>query len=132
MTDSVSEQLHKSMECEGVLGCLYGLRELERECYSVLVDASSPLTVDEIADEIDRERSTAYRSVQRLCAIGFVRKEKIDYEDGGYYHVYQPADPAQVAHDMQQTLNSWYAKMGQLIGEFEEKYENADEVVPDG
>ena len=31
---------------------------------------------------------------------------------------------------MQRMLNDWYAKMGQLIGEFESKYEQADAPTP--
>ena len=70
-----------------------------------------------------RERSTAYRAVQRLLQTGFIRKEQVNYDHGGYYHVYEPADPSQIAEEMQRMLNDWHAKMGQLIQEFETKYE---------
>jgi predicted transcriptional regulator len=129
MPDSVSDQLQRSMDCESVLGCLYGLKRLDGECYRVLMEASDALTVDEIADEIDRERSTAYRSVQQLLSTGFVRKEQVNYDDGGYCHVYRPAEPSQVTHDMQQLLNNWYAKMGQLIDEFERQHEDTGRAV---
>jgi len=46
---------------------------------------------------------------------GFIQKEQINYEQGGYYHVYYPTDPTQIANDIQRMLNGWYAKMGQLI-----------------
>ena len=126
MPDSLSEQLRRDMECEGLLECFHGLKQLDRECFGALVDAEEPLTVDEIADAVDRERSTAYRAVQRLLQAGFIQKEQINYDQGGYYHVYKPTDPAEIADDMQRMLNDWYAKMGQLIGEFENKYEQRD------
>jgi len=126
MPDSLSEQLRRDMECEGLLECFHGLKQLDRECFGALVDAEEPLTVDEIADAVDRERSTAYRAVQRLLQAGFIQKEQINYDQGGYYHVYKPTDPAEIADDMQRLLNDWYAKMGQLIGEFENKYEQRD------
>ncbi|MFC5369184.1 helix-turn-helix domain-containing protein [Salinirubrum litoreum] len=129
MPDSMSEQLQQDMVCESLLECFHGLKQLDRECYSALVDATEPLTVDDLADAVDRERSTAYRSVQRLVSAGFIQKEQVNYENGGYYHVYRPTDPSQIADDMQRLLNDWYAKMGQLIGEFERKYENADRVL---
>ncbi|MFB6170249.1 MAG: transcriptional regulator, partial [Haloarculaceae archaeon] len=53
------------------------------------------------------------------------QKEQVNYEQGGYYHVYRPRDAEEIAQEMQRTLNDWYAKIGQLIGEFSEKY--ADE-----
>jgi predicted transcriptional regulator len=126
----MSEQLQQDMECEGLLECFHGLKQLDRDCFEVLVNAEEPLTVDEIGDAVDRERSTAYRSVQRLLNTGFIRKEQINYEQGGYYHVYSPTDPSQITDDMQRMLNDWYAKMGQLIREFENKYEGAESTAP--
>ncbi|MBX0305813.1 helix-turn-helix domain-containing protein [Haloarcula salinisoli] len=130
MPDSMTEQLQQDMECEGLLECFHGLKQLDKECFQALVNAEDPLTVDEIAETVDRERSTAYRSVQRLLQTGFIQKEQINYDQGGYYHVYRPTDPSKIASEMQRMLNDWYAKMGQLIGEFEQKYENEAESPP--
>jgi predicted transcriptional regulator len=126
MPDSMSEQLQRDMECEGLLECFHGLKQLDKTCFRALVEAEEPLTVDEIAAAVDRERSTAYRSVQRLLQTGFIGKEQVNYDQGGYYHVYSPTDPSKIADDMQRMLNDWYAKMGQLIQEFENKYDAAE------
>jgi len=126
----MSEQLQQDMECEGLLECFHGLKQLDRNVFQALVTAEEALTVDEIADAVDRERSTAYRAVQRLLQTGFIEKEQINYDQGGYYHVYRPTDPATIADDMQRMLNDWYAKMGQLIQEFETKYEQEATVPP--
>ncbi len=126
----MSEQLRRDMKCEGLLECFHGLKELDKECFRALVDAEEPMTVDEIAEAVERERSTAYRAVQRLLQTGFIEKNQVNYEQGGYYHVYSPTDPSQIADDMQRMLNDWYAKMGQLIQEFENKYEQPDTSAP--
>ncbi|GAA3857903.1 helix-turn-helix domain-containing protein [Haloarcula argentinensis] len=126
----MSEQLRRDMQCEGLLECFHGLKELDKECFRALVEADEPLTVDELADAVDRERSTAYRAVQRLLQTGFIEKDQINYDQGGYYHVYSPTDPSQIAGEMQRMLNDWYAKMGQLIQEFENKYEQSDTSTP--
>lgn len=133
MPDSMNEMLKQNMECEGLLDCFHGLRELDKDAFRVLTESAEPLTVDELADHIDRERSTAYRAVQRLLQAGFIQKEQINYEQGGYYHVYKPTDPDEIADDMQRTLNDWYAKMGQLIQEFHTKYDQrVEHAVPTG
>ena len=126
----MSEQLRQDMACESLLECFHGLKDLDKQCFQVLVDAEEPLTVDEVAEAVDRERSTAYRSIQRLRKAGFVQKEQVNYDNGGYYHVYLPTDPSVVADDMQRLLNDWYAKMGQLIQQFEDKYERSDVTSP--
>ena len=130
MPDSMSEELRQDMECEGLLACFHGLKELDKECFQALVKAGEPLTVDEIAEAVDRERSTAYRAVQRLLQTGFIEKDQINYDQGGYYHVYSPTDPAKIADDMQRLLNDWYAKMGLLIQEFETKYDPSEAAAP--
>ncbi len=118
------------MQCEGLLECFHGLKELDKECFRALVEADEQLTVDELAEAVDRERSTAYRAVQRLLQTGFIEKDQINYDQGGYYHVYSPTDPSQIADEMQRMLNDWYAKMGQLIQEFENKYEQSESSAP--
>lgn len=127
MADSMSEMLRQDMSCEGLLECFHNLKKIDKDVFTLLNEREEPLTVDEIADQIDRERSTAYRSVQRLLQAGFIQKDQVNYEQGGYYHVYLPRDADDIAQDMQRMLNDWYAKMGQLIGEFSEKYESQDQ-----
>ena len=129
MAASMSEYLQQDMQCEGLLECIHGLKQLDKECFRALVESEEPLTIDEVADRVDRERSTAYRSIQRLLQSGFIQKEQINYDQGGYYHVYSPTDPSEIANDMQRMLNDWYAKMGQLIQEFEDKYDQQVETT---
>ncbi len=129
MSKSMNEMLREDMECEGLLECFHGLKELDKECFRILVESEDALTVDDIAEAVDRERSTAYRSIQRLLQTGFIQKEQVNYEQGGYYHVYKPTDPDEIADDMQRLLNDWYARMGQLIGEFRDKYDEAEQVA---
>lgn len=127
MANSMSELIQQDMECEGLLECMHGLKELDKRCFQVLTTSGEPLTVDEVADTVGRERSTAYRSIQRLLQTGFIQKEQVNYEQGGYYHVYRPTDPERIADEMQGMLNEWYAKMGQLIHEFRDKYPDAEQ-----
>ena len=130
MANSMAEQLQQDMQCEGLLECIHGLKQLDKECFRAMVESDEPLTIDEVTERVDRERSTAYRSIQRLLQSGFIQKDQINYEQGGYYHVYYPTDPSQIADDMQRKLNDWYAKMGQLIQEFEDKYEATTDGAP--
>ncbi|RQG95512.1 helix-turn-helix domain-containing protein [Natrarchaeobius chitinivorans] len=131
MSSSVTDQLNRNMQCESLLECLYGLKPLDRQCYGTMVESDGPLTVDEIAVRVGRERSTAYRSIKRLHQRGLLEKEQINYDDGGYYHVYYPTDPTVVTREMQRTLSDWYAKMGTLVREFEDTYDDAHEALTD-
>ena len=129
MANSMSELIQQDMECEGLLECMHGLKELDKRCFQVLTESAEPLTVDEVAEQVGRERSTAYRSVQRLLQTGFIQKEQVNYDQGGYYHVYRPTNPEKIADEMQSMLNEWYAKMGQLIHEFRDKYPQPEQAT---
>ena len=133
MTDSVRDHLAGEMECEGLLECFHGLTALDRDVFRVLSGADGRLTVDEVADAVDRERSTAYRSVRRLVDAGFVRSEQVNYDDAGYYHAYEPVAAEEVAADLHAILHERYAMMDSLIDDFERRYadERADPPASD-
>lgn len=118
MLDPHAEMLRQGLECEGLLGCFHGLTDLDQSCVGTLADSREPLTVDNMAGEVDRERSTVYRSVERLKEADFVHREQRNYEDRGYYHVYRSADPDNTGDDLQRLLNDWYIQLDQLIYEF--------------
>ncbi|MFB6086285.1 MAG: helix-turn-helix domain-containing protein [Halodesulfurarchaeum sp.] len=122
MVEALNRHLERDLECEGLLECLYDLNDLDRQCFRVLADAGEPMTVDDLASDVDRERSTVYRSVQRLLQFGLVQKNQVNYDRGGYYHVYGITDPDEIADEMQTKLNDWYAQIGYLVARFREKY----------
>jgi predicted transcriptional regulator len=122
MSGSVAEQLRRDADCEALLARVHGLTALDREVFRALVASADPLAVDDLAARVDRERSTAYRSVQRLLDAGLARKEQVNYDQGGYYHVYRPTDPDAVADDIQRLLDDWYARMERLVQEFRDEY----------
>ncbi|MGM0398338.1 MAG: helix-turn-helix domain-containing protein [Halobacteriota archaeon] len=122
MVSALNRDLERDLECDDLLECLYELNDLDRECFRLLSEVDERLTIDEIAERVERERSTAYRSIQRLLDAGLVQKEQINYDQGGYYHVYTISEPASIADTMQGQLNDWYAQIGYLIGRFKEKY----------
>jgi len=119
---SVREDLERDLGCLDLLGCVHGLNERDQMVFQLLQQAEGDLTVDDVADRTDCERSTAYRSISRLLEADVVVQEQVNYEHGGYYYVYRSRAPEEVAHDMQRLLNDWYAAIGQLIQEFEDRY----------
>jgi predicted transcriptional regulator len=134
MPASMSEYLEADLACEDLLECVYGLGDLAQASYRVLAASDEPLTVDAVAERVDRDRTTAYRAIKRLQEYGVVEQEQVNYEQGGYYFVYDAVDADDIAREMQRTLNQWYATVGTLIGEFEMKYEREDgdeEAYPD-
>ena len=122
MGDSMRELLRREMECEALLECMHGLRTLDNRCFWILVESDEPLLVDDLSERVDRDRSTVYRAVQRLLEAGIVQQEQINYQGGGYCHVYRATDPDSIADGLQYLLNDWYATADRRIDEFRETY----------
>lgn len=84
-----------SAGCEDLLAWVYDLNDLETSAYFALLEEPR-LRVEQLADALDRDRSTAHRAVQRLLDVGIAERETESLEAGGYYYVYQAEDPERV------------------------------------
>lgn len=122
MPDAVQKQLQNEREWEALLDSMLGLNKLDRGVFRLLAKSSESLTVDYIAEFIDKERTTAYRSVKRLEEAGVAVQEQESCPKGGYHHVYRVSDPNEIADELQRMLNQWYAETGQLIQEFRDTH----------
>jgi predicted transcriptional regulator len=122
MTASVREDLERDMEWPDVLECIHGLNDRDRAVFRALQRADEVLTVDDVADRLGCERSTAHRSISRLVEVDLVVRRQVNYDHGGYYYVYRPRAPEAIAREMRRLLNSWYATVGRLVQEFEDRY----------
>jgi len=133
MPDALVADLEADMRCEDLLDCVHGLAAVDEDCFRLLAEADDWLTVDEIAGQLECGRTTAYRATQRLLGAGFVRKEQVPYDDGGYYHAYRAEDPDEIADDMLRIVNEWCVQTGELIHEFRNKYgDGSEENTPVG
>jgi predicted transcriptional regulator len=127
MTHSVREDLERDPDCLDLLDRIHGLNERDQMVFQLLQREEEGLTVDDVANRLECERTTAYRSFSRLRDAGIVVQEQVNYDNGGYCYVYRPRASEEVARDMQRLLNDWYADIGQLIQGFEDRYRrNAD------
>lgn len=130
MALSIADIIEKDdIMCEDLLECITGSGELDKQVYFTVLE-NGAMDLDEMAEKVDRERSTVYRAVQRLEENGFLNKEKVGRKGGGYRHIYEPVDPDKVADQMLDRLNEWYADMGQMIHEFREKYQEEKNKEP--
>jgi predicted transcriptional regulator len=69
---------------------LYDLSPLDLEILFMLISKKNdePMTLDQISKEADRDRSTTFRSLQKLVGLGLCIKDTKTIKEGGYYHVY--------------------------------------------
>ncbi len=120
MASSIPEMLRADCKCEDMAKCVLGLKELDISTYKKLLE-NGPMTAEQLGDLLERERSTAYRSLQNLISAGLVYRETRSIDIGGYYYEYVAIEPARVKEMIRKTVDEWYRKMGDLIENFDKE-----------
>lgn len=122
MGNSVIDHLEqRSKECEDILECIAGFSDLEKEIYRQ-IPRQEKLTVDEIAQKVDRERSTVFRSLKKLKKNDFIEEDTKGLKGGSYVNIYSRKPAEEVSDQMRKRINDWTALINEMIDEFEEKY----------
>lgn len=116
------EFLDEETECDRLLEVVDGCGELDRKIYLTLLDAESRQSIADIAEAVDRDRSTTYRAVRRLHEHGYVDREQETYDHGGYCYRYSPVDPDEVASALRERILECHERLDDLIEEFRETY----------
>ena len=119
---ALADLLDDDPDPDAVLEWVDGCGTLDRELYRTAVDAEDPLTIEQLADAVDRDRSTTYRAVRRLHEHGYFDRERETYETGGYCYRYEAVDPEIVAGRLSERLSRCYDAMQSLVDEFRDGY----------
>ena len=100
--------------CENALRCFFDLSPLEVKVYRDLLE-NGPGTAVELGRRIERDRSTAYRSLSRLVDNDLAVKAIMNREGGGIFHVYEAVEPEQVQLMLRETIDAWYEEMQRVV-----------------
>jgi predicted transcriptional regulator len=118
MPRSIPEMIRGDFKCEDIAKCILGLKEIDIDTYKTLA-GKGPMTAERLGEILNRERSTAYRSLQNLMVCGLVHRETRTISSGGYYYEYIALDPCRMKEMMQGNIDLWYNKMKTLIADID-------------
>jgi predicted transcriptional regulator len=102
------------MKCDDAIKCVFNLNKLDLIVYKKLKQIG-PARADDLAKLIDRERSTVYRSLQKLAKCGICKKITKTLNHGGYYHIYQCSSVDNIQKQAQECLDSWYSDVKRTL-----------------
>ena len=112
MTD-IASLMSPEADCKDLLKCAYSLTSAETELMGILLrDGESK--VDDLASIVNKDKSTVYRSLQRLVSCRLVMKEKHLLKKGGYYYMYRPMQPDAIKKQLRECANQWHDRMLEL------------------
>lgn len=101
-----------------ILEQLYGLSETERRVFIALLERSDPAGVDDLADRLDRSRTTVYRALSGLVDANLVVQRRHCFADGGYCHRYRLPPVERLVTSFYRRLNDRFGRLGAQIDSF--------------
>ncbi len=120
MPRSIPEMIRGDFKCDDIAKCILGLKNIDIETYKTLV-AKGPMTAERLGEVLNRERSTAYRSLQNLMGCGLVRRETRTINSGGYFYDYIALEPSRMKDMVQGNIDLWYKKMTILVADIDKE-----------
>jgi predicted transcriptional regulator len=106
---------------------LYDLSPLDLDILFMLISKKNdePMTLDQISKETDRDRSTTFRSLQKLVTLGLCIKETKTIKEGGYYHVYSVVDMKTFKMETERKVRDLQKSLERLLKKFESEMQQA-------
>jgi predicted transcriptional regulator len=100
-----------------VMACVFGIQEHESRTYLVLLDNPGS-TVEELAEELERDRSNVNRSLTTLLEKGLVERERRLLDPGGYVYQYTATPLPEAKRLLHDALDEWVETVHDAIGSF--------------
>jgi len=106
---------------------LYDLSPLDLDILFMLISKKNeePMTLDQISKETDRDRSTTFRSLQKLVGLGLCVKETKTIKEGGYFHVYSVVDMETFRAETERRVKDLQKSLDRLLKKFEGEMQKA-------
>ena len=104
--------------CDEAIKSIFDLNNLDLEVYKKLRETGVTRTIT-LAKKLNRERSTVYRSLQKLTSCGICTKQTKTLDKGGYYYVYKINEIEKVRKKAESCLDNWYKSMKKKLMQLE-------------
>jgi predicted transcriptional regulator len=108
----------RNASCNELLCSIYNLNPVDLDIYYQLAGGKSA-SLDELAQGVERDRSTVHRSLQKLVSTGLCYKEVRGLKDGGYYHVYSAMELSKVRDQAERKVREITAGLERMLKNFE-------------
>ena len=118
---SLIQSTKKKSACSDLLSCLYGLNEIDYKIFYTLNDKEDK-SLDQIASEVKRNRTTVYKNLQKLASLGLVKKEMKCIEKGGQYLVFRSLEIPELKKVLETKVRETKENLDAMLRKFSEYY----------
>ena len=118
---SMNQISRKKAACNDLLSCLYSLNEIDYKIFYSLNNREEK-TLDQLAMEVKRNRTTVYKNLQKLSSLGLVKKEMRCIETGGQYLVFRSLDFQELRSVLEAKVRETKNNLDAMLRKFSEGY----------
>jgi predicted transcriptional regulator len=111
--------LNSEPSFEDILVCVFGIQGHEARTYLTLLEYPGS-TVEELASQLDRDRSNVNRSLSTLREKELAARERRLLDSGGHVYQYTATPLPETRELLHETLDAWAGYVHDRIDEFGE------------
>ena len=110
-------KINQNICCEDIIQCIFDLNKQDIIIYKEL-QKTGEANAQNLAKQLKKDRSTIYRSLQKLTCAKIITKNTKTLKQGGYYHTYQCNNTQETKKELEKCIDNWHKKMKNTIQEF--------------
>jgi predicted transcriptional regulator len=103
---------------------LYDLSPLDLDLLFILIKNKKAMTLEELSSVADRDKSTTFRSLQKLVGLSICVKETKTIKEGGYYHIYSAIDIKSFKIQTENKVKELEASFHRILRKFEDNMQD--------
>ncbi len=103
---------------------IYDLSPLEMDLLLFLISENTPLTLDDLTKELNRDKSTVFRALQKLVNLGICTKDTKTLKEGGLYHVYSAIPKEMLLLETEKKVKELEQSLKRILKKFQDDLEN--------
>ena len=97
----------KTINTSEIVQCTYGLGKGEYKVFEFLLRQKEPLTIKEISEKLEKERTTIQKAITKLMEKNLVKRRQMNLSSGGYVFVYFVKDKEKIKQEIKDIMKSW-------------------------
>jgi predicted transcriptional regulator len=118
-TASIASITRMNATIEDLIMSLYDLSPLEFDMLFALIARKKATSLDVLSKEVNRDKTTVFRCLQKLVNLRICEKETKTLKEGGWYHVYSAIDVAAFKMETEKRVKEIKESFDGLLSKFE-------------
>ncbi|MCD6236887.1 MAG: hypothetical protein DRN09_03805 [Thermoplasmata archaeon] len=107
--------------CSDLLKMIFSLNDSDIKTYKYALSLGET-RADELAERLNKDRATVYRSLEKLVKSGLCQKKKMILKGGGSYYLYRCMDPEYIKNHLEHCIEEWYRSMKEILNNLDEYF----------